>query len=294
MLTCNLCQKKFKHLAAHLWRAHQWTAEDYRKRWPGAKMVSPKIQKEMLSRLNNPSVRQKQRNSASRELKRRWREDEAYRNKMISDSRSRWRDPEFKKQRSEQASQTMLIRWQNPIYRKKILAYLQSQEHRSSTSEKLRKLWEDPKYREAFIEGSRNNMLSLWEDPEFRRLMDPKVSTWTKPEKKVRSWLRSLGSYRNNKRVGVSFLPHRWLPTKGAGFRFNGDFVDYAYRCVIHVDGWHHRNKPVVAARDKKHDSWCEENDWLFLRLTDEEILKHPCRAKRKVQRFIREVESYQ
>ena len=162
------------------------------------------------------------------------------------------------KVRQSQASGDVLRRVnQDPAFRKR-------------QSERKRRNWKDPKYRAAVL-------------PNFEKC--PHAASWTKPERKIRSILRQLGVYQ--KKEGIGFLPHRWLPTAGAGFHANGDFVDYRNKLVIHVDGIYWHGRAGALSRDGRLNQWCLNNGWRFLRLTDDTIERKPKLCRRVVHKFL-------
>lgn len=155
-----------------------------------------------------------------------------------------------------------------------------------SAPEMVAKIWSDPAKRGKMSARRQATALEMWERDDYRKQM-LRVHKWTKPEKVVRGWLQEEGWYMSGHDGRIGFLPHRWLPLKGAGFSSNGDFVDYNNRLIIHVDGWHHRAKEWVKQHDRKTDAWCPANDWLFLRLTDIDIDRRPDWCKDQIRALI-------
>jgi len=61
-----------------------------------------------------------------------------------------------------------------------------------------------------------------------------------------------------------------------------GDFADFVQRLVLHVDGVYWHRIPANEERDQRNNQWCDENDWLYLRITDVDIKERPrwCRSQ--------------
>jgi G:T-mismatch repair DNA endonuclease (very short patch repair protein) len=175
---------------------------------------------------------------------------------------------------------------EDPTYRKKMKRALKRQwtpEKREAKSKEMKRKWKDPEYKAKMSEQSQK----LWEDPEHQERMKPIVARWTKPEKVVRGWLKKMGLYKTGHDGGVGFLPHRWLPTRGAGFSANGDFVDYNHKLIIHVDGDYWHSRPEVVEQDRRLDAWCDANGWAHMRLTESGIYKHPIRFQKAIRSFV-------
>jgi len=256
------------------------TVAAYRERYPKAPIVSRKLREAMVKRVNSPEVRERARKAASKELTKRWREDSGYRSKMVRVSSDKWKDSNFRERQAKGARISILER------QEELKTACHSPKVRRATSRRLKKVWKDPEYRRKMSKMSSDNMTIRWQNPDFRKAMKPLATKWTKPEKEVMGWLKKMGLYRTGKGSSPGFLPHRWLPTKG--FTANADFVDYNHRLIIHVDGcyWHGIKK--VASRDERLDSWCSENGWRFVRLTDLDIAKKPKTCRNKIRRLLR------
>jgi len=139
-------------------------------------------------------------------------------------------------------------------------------------------------------------MRERWKDPEYRKKVTERsglnATKWNKPEKQVRKWLKQLNLYKTGDSSGTpGFVPHAWLPTKGAGWSANGDFVDYNNQQVIHVDGVYYHNNPerfpIVVERDRKLDRWCANHSWQWIRLSDTDIWRRPNWCKNMIRRLV-------
>lgn len=327
MPKCHICAESFKVISAtHLLR-HQLTSAQYRQRYPDASFRDADVGKRQGAALSrkylDPEFRLKMqdafasadrsnaRSAASKLLKLRWSEDASFRDKMALGAsqrlKLRWKtDPGFK---AKMAS-VNTARWDNELWRLRRTTAFKEQRGTSAFQSRLRtalrKAWTPKRRQEQAAnltrqratlgfaikqqEAARAYTSTRWLDPKYQKLMAPHVSKWTTEERIVRGWLKQLAAYQTGTKTTIGFLPHRWLPTAGAKFSANGDFVDYNHRCVIHVDGtyWHQNERrfPDTIKRDLRTDLWCQNNSWNFLRLTDTEIHEDPTCFDR-LKRFI-------
>jgi len=326
-IVCMVCGKQLLLVNATHLAKHGITAKEYRGKFPGVPMRDPKVcakQGQTMKRLlASPSARaqmsarfkaamtDERRQRASQQLQDRWANDTDFRASMSAASserlKERWqKDPTYRETMAE-ANRT---KWADPTWRGRMIRAFRSRRRSLRFKEalrcSLRASW-TPQRRRAQAEflrrarlhfrerqrcSARRFMQMRWLDPAYREKMHPHVSKWTSEERIVRDWLVQLSVYQAGTSSQIGFLPHRWLPTSGAGFSANGDFVDYNHRLVIHVDGefWHHNPSrfPETLVRDARLDAWCRERGWGFLRLTDVEVRQEPNECRRRIREFIK------
>jgi hypothetical protein len=246
------------------------------KRWE-----DPKYKKRVSKAISNAASTHEARERESTKFKELW-EDPEYRASQTEKVRKNQKSLK----RIKAAKRAIKRKWEmDPAYRKKMTRTAKLQwtpEKREAKSQEMKRKWKNPEYREKMSEQSQK----MWEDPEHQERMKPIVARWTKPEKIVRGWLQKLGLYKTGHDGGVGFLPHRWLPTRGAGFSANGDFVDYNHKLILHVDGDYWHSLPDVIEQDRRLDAWCDTKGWRYLRLTESEIYKQSAHFQQTIRIF--------
>lgn len=265
---------------------------EFRERWL-------RTNQDMLSkRWSNPEFRERQRLAAAAS----W-DDPEYRERMIILLEERWNDLEFR----EAVLEGIRQKWEDPSYRelqRKIASERWNDPaYRQDVVKGLKRCWEDPEYRAQMIasrqatsrtpferERRRTHAKKLWRDSSYREKHIPFWGKWTREEKIVRGWLRGMGLYLSGSRTEerAGFIGHGWAPTKGAGFSFNADFIDYTFRRIIHVDGWHHTQEETLE-RDRRNDGWCDQHGWTYLRLPIVDIHKRPDWCKQRIRTLVTE-----
>jgi hypothetical protein len=90
------------------------------------------------------------------------------------------RTDEYKKEKSEVLKKL----WEDPMYREKQLVHRSSEEFKSFTSEHFQKLWKDPAYRENIVDSVK----SQWDDGGSLRVIDrskPAKELWSDPDRRT-------------------------------------------------------------------------------------------------------------
>lgn len=326
MIECRVCLRMFAVLNATHLKQHQLTTQEYRTRFPGAMFRSAEITERQTQTMRakfkdagfkRRAVEAMQRKKPSRQrkrtlalaMKRRWKDSE-FRAKMSAAAstrmRERWAMSEAFRARMSSVNSA---RWKNDAFRSKMIKGFRtrraSPKFNAALAVAVKAAWPEARKqaqakklataRHRFAEkqklAAREFTSRRWLDPKFQQRMQPSVAKWTTEERIVCDWLRRLNAYQVHDATSPSFLPHRWLPTRAAGFAANGDFVDYTRKLVVHVDGehWHNNPKeyPENIERDRRLDDWCAHNGWKFLRLSDIEIRAKGSTGFQKLQEFV-------
>ena len=99
----------------------------------------PELTGEIVRGIENPT--------RSEKMKNRW--TPKMRKRQGEIMRERWKNPEYRAFMSEIQSINFSRCWENPYYKDRMLKMLKSEETRNKTSDRTRKMWDNPDYRES-------------------------------------------------------------------------------------------------------------------------------------------------
>jgi len=282
---CLECGSRLTQITYGHLKSHSLTLSDYRSKYPDAELTSTATHERLAQR--KQCSREATADRLAKMRAKRWstktpadarrvrKRKQQARERMTEVSTRLWQDPDYRAMQTAKARDQLKDWWSDPDYRKRI-------------SKARRASWTTEK-RDAVSRRTRDMSIALWKDPEHRlRMKEVSVDRWTKPEQTLRDILRSLECYReslDDPRYG--FVAHGWIPTAGAGFSANADFIDYRRRRIIHVDGVYWHSKPEMKVRDQRLDRWCDANDWAYVRITDADLKHRRAQVEQLVADFV-------
>jgi len=211
--------------------------------------------------------------------KRKWKEDLEYREKMfimVSERHKKlWSDPEYREHMSEVHkghvhSENQKRKIGDSI--KNSIAYKEANEGRV---EKLRRIWEDPDYREKLSKAQLKN----WEKagPERRKQASQTIKN-TIASIGIENWMSrimipsslELKIQEQAKKCGFAFYDNHMIGPYFADLYFPN------YKTVVECDGKYWHNLPGAWMKDGRRDFWFRKNGYKVIRLKEDEINECP------------------